>query len=262
MPTSPVRRLSEGLRRHGLKSSLIILLQIVVGFRPFRLARLAWWRWRDRAYDRRHGTDTAGEVRFESLRIDSRNKAHGTWYRATPRHAFARMMAAVTRDEDLSAYSFVDFGCGKGRVLLFAAELPFRQVIGVEFAPELAEAARSNAEIRFGRDQRRIQVHTQDVVDFTLPAGPCVLFFYTPFDIEVSEAVARMVEREVKADPRPVWVLWYNVVNSTTAFYRLDWLEVRDGQKTPWTEGVPQSFTAALALSVPWVVFRNRAMTS
>ena len=42
-------------------------------------------------------------------------------------------------------YALVDLGCGKGRVLAVASELPFRRVVGVELSPILARAARRNA---------------------------------------------------------------------------------------------------------------------
>lgn len=252
--TGRIGRLCAALRRHGIRDTLVLLALAIYTGPLLRPLRQAVWRWRDRAYDRRHGTDTSGEIRFEALQIDSANKIHGFWYRATPKPVFDGLMKTV--DADLRDYSFVDFGCGKGRVLLFAAELPFRQVIGVEFAPELAEIARANAARRFGPDQDRIRVLTQDVADFVIPPGPCVLFFYTPFLIEVTEMVARMIEREVKASPRPVWVVWYNVVHSTTPFYRMDWLEPVHGRKAPPGVGAPEPFAVAAGITIPSVVFR------
>jgi predicted RNA methylase len=46
--------------------------------------------------------------------------------------------------EDLHRFSFVDFGSGKGRVLLVASHYPFREVVGVEFSPELQKIAEGN----------------------------------------------------------------------------------------------------------------------
>ena len=45
---------------------------------------------------------------------------------------------------DYSRFSFIDFGSGKGRVLLVAAGFPFKEVIGVEFSRELHEVALKN----------------------------------------------------------------------------------------------------------------------
>jgi hypothetical protein len=41
-------------------------------------------------------------------------------------------------------FTFIDFGSGKGRVLLIAAGLPFKAVVGIEFSRELHEIAVQN----------------------------------------------------------------------------------------------------------------------
>src|SRR5207245_1436056 len=52
---------------------------------------------------------------------------------------------------------FLDYGSGKGRVLVQAARLPFRKVIGVERSPDLCRAARQNVE------KARKRLRCQDV---------------------------------------------------------------------------------------------------
>ena len=51
-------------------------------------------------------------------------------------------MAAI--DYDFSRLTFVDYGAGKGRVLLLASEHPFAAVGGIEFAEELHDDAVMN----------------------------------------------------------------------------------------------------------------------
>ena len=55
-----------------------------------------------------------------------------SWWRATE-------LAAPPED-----YSFIDLGAGMGRGMLLAAQMPFREVIGVELHPDLAEVAQKN----------------------------------------------------------------------------------------------------------------------
>ena len=51
---------------------------------------------------------------------------------------------------------FLDLGCGKGRVLVDAVQLPFARVVGVELVPELVEQARANlARVEHAGRQRR-----------------------------------------------------------------------------------------------------------
>ncbi len=47
---------------------------------------------------------------------------------------------------DFRNYCFVDYGCGKGRVMAEAVRHPFKSVIGIDFAKELCEACKANLE--------------------------------------------------------------------------------------------------------------------
>lgn len=42
--------------------------------------------------------------------------------------------------------TFIDIGCGEGRVLLMAAEHGFRKIIGIDLAADLCLTARGNVE--------------------------------------------------------------------------------------------------------------------
>jgi methylase of polypeptide subunit release factors len=57
-------------------------------------------------------------------------------------------VAVAPGDPELSEVKatdvFVDFGCGKGRVLYLACRHPFKEVIGVDLSPAVVEAARRN----------------------------------------------------------------------------------------------------------------------
>jgi SAM-dependent methyltransferase len=105
-------------------------------------------------------------------------------------------------------FTFVDFGAGKGRALLLAAERPFRRVVGVEFSAQLAEIARHNLERYIGPLQcSDVDVVVADAVDFELPDGPVVAFFFNPFGESVMRVVAGNLARSVARSPRPVWVI-------------------------------------------------------
>lgn len=63
-------------------------------------------------------------------------------YLPTSTLAFQSIMRNLPTD--VSEYVFVDFGSGKGRTLLLAAEFNFKRIIGVEFARELHDTAVKN----------------------------------------------------------------------------------------------------------------------
>ena len=122
-----------------------------------------------------------GTIALRELAIDSENRALGFPSVPSPGLLVDTLLANI--GEDLGRFSFVDFGSGKGRVLLVASHYPFREVVGVEFSPELHEIAEDNIR-RYQSPARRcphVRSVCADAATFALPAPDCVLYFNNPF---------------------------------------------------------------------------------
>jgi hypothetical protein len=144
--------------------------------------------------DDQYGTDTAENAKLHGLDIRSPNYQYAIYYRATDLPVLAEILSRLALPHE--DYTFVDYGSGKGLVLLRAAGYPFKKVIGVEFARELHEIARCNVE-RYPAGLRRstIELVHGDAVEFTPPAGNLVLYLYEPFEAPVTrQLIARIRE--------------------------------------------------------------------
>jgi predicted RNA methylase len=163
----------------------------------------------DRSFDRRFGTDTAGAVEVADLGIgDECRRGQAIRYLPSPAGVTRWMLNHV--DVDHATRTFIDLGCGKGRVLLVASEYPFRRVIGVDISSELGDIARRNVE-RFRTASRRcaeVDVVTGDVTSFDFPDGDLVIHLYHPFESEVTEAVLRRLQVALDSAPRRVTVAY------------------------------------------------------
>ena len=160
-------------------------------------------------YDVRFGTDTAGIVDLDELRISSHNRTRGSRYQPTRPRPFARMMA----DLDLSTDNvFVDMGCGKGRVLLLAAGYGFRKVRGVDFSPYLCDIARRNISRYFAKatDKPQIEVVEADVADYRVRDDETVFFLFHPFDAVVLNSLVTNIVASMDRSPRTVWIVYEN----------------------------------------------------
>jgi SAM-dependent methyltransferase len=135
-------------------------------------------------FDRRHGTDTGGLEPLWKLSIGSPNARYGERYEATDEHELVAALEFL--GEDLRGFTFIDLGCGKGRTLLVAARMGFAQVIGVEFARELAEIATGNLH---RLQAANASVLHADAADFVFPHGNLVLYLYNPFSEQVLQQV-------------------------------------------------------------------------
>lgn len=162
-----------------------------------------------RQFDVLHGTDTGRIISLSNMTINSRNTAEGLWYEALSPRIFQQFMSHLALSPD--GFTFIDFGSGKGRVLMLAAQAGFHKLIGVEFAREMHEIAIANS-ILFNRSRTvpaNFEFYHMDAVNFPLPVAPLVIFFYCPFLGNVMEHVLANIRKSEEDHPRPILLLFY-----------------------------------------------------
>jgi SAM-dependent methyltransferase len=170
-------------------------------------------------FDLRHGVDTSGLLYADRLLSGHAHDQHSEGYYATAPSLFRGVLARW--QETLPAagltiedYTLLDLGCGKGRVLLIAAEFPFRAVLGVELHPGLARIARRNVRrwLRADRSCRNVTVLTGDALDVPLPDGPpdcpTVLFVFNAFSAEIVRALMRRLHAAAQHRTAPIDLLY------------------------------------------------------
>lgn len=150
-------------------------------------------------YDILSGCDTSGMIHRRRLGSEA------TDYQAIDPDVFHATIAHIC--EDFSQFTFVDLGCGKGRALLLAEEYPFKNIIGVEFAKDLAIIASKNA-ARVGSS--RISVVNRDARQFDLPPGPLLIFMYNPFSADI----LRKVIQRLLCHTKPFYLAYVNPLNA------------------------------------------------
>jgi trans-aconitate methyltransferase len=168
------------------------------------------WADLDQAFDREHGVDTAGIVPLQALAIDSAKRDLGHRYHASDAAGFRALMARLALPAE--ELTFVDLGVGKGRAMLLASELPFRRVVGVEFAPELCEVARRDVKSFQSAAQRcrELEVVCADAAEYQLPDEPTLVYIYNSFEEPVMRAVLANVRRSVDEKPRKLLLALVN----------------------------------------------------
>jgi SAM-dependent methyltransferase len=140
-------------------------------------------------FDRKLGIDTAILVRMPET--DSENRAHGRGYQASDislvEWALASAGVAFERT------TFVDIGCGKGRVLILASRHPFKRIVGFDYSPSLLVACRKN--LRHLDLEGRCETFVADAASFQFPEGKLMLFMFNPFDSPLFEAVLERIRQ-------------------------------------------------------------------
>lgn len=169
-------------------------------------------------FDDRFGVDTRGITRLATLQIDSPHKRAGARYEPTDSNAFQRMITRLPVDLVARA-TFIDVGCGRGRVLLLAAQYGFANIVGIDFSEELCHAARGNIERYITKSPTAAQfsVEQADACAYLFPPEPMVIFLYNPFNEAVMARFVRSLEASLNKTSRSVYVMY------SIPFWRKPW---------------------------------------
>jgi hypothetical protein len=171
----------------------------------------------DRKFDKLHAVQTEGNVEFRDLNTLRGVQEFCESYEPMHVNQFPYVIAELPKD--LRKFVFIDFGAGKGRVVLLAAHYSFRKVIGVEFAEELYHCMRMNIQ-NYSNGTLLcpdVEAICADATTFALPNAPCVLFFFNPFQRVVLAQVASNIQRSYSECPRPIYIVFLNPKESNGA---------------------------------------------
>src|ERR1700679_1186479 len=136
------RKVQWSLRQRGVMGTARQAIQRTLGPRGATKPAL-------HPFDDEHGTDTSGLVSGGGLFSGHEHDRFSVaYYGVSP----SRMRRAVAQWRETpgtaagSEYTFVDIGSAKGRAMMLASELPFREVVGVELSASLYQVAEKNLE--------------------------------------------------------------------------------------------------------------------
>jgi SAM-dependent methyltransferase len=199
------------------------ILYSVRGLTPAARAERA----REVEFDRQWGTWTTGFREISSLDIPAGLARDAVQYEPSDCTQLHRRLDGL--GISYPSTSFIDFGCGMGRPLLVASQLPFRKVVGVDISAELIEIAARNVKIirRKLPVMPPIELVLNDAGAFEPPAGDLVCYLYNPFGISVLRRVVVNLEAALARGPRKLDVIYVNPVH-LKAFAGTGWLNRTD----------------------------------
>jgi len=176
----------------------------------------AFWRqkiasWRARRFDRRLGIETRIVVPVVDMHdVEPTVAAHAVQYEPSTLPKFERAMRAIELDH--RTFTFIDFGSGKGRVLMLAAAYPFRRVIGIEMSAALHSTASENVAAFRQRapGAAPVELVCGDARTLAVPDGDLLAYFYNPFDETVLRPVWEGLRKVAASGRRRLFVLYVN----------------------------------------------------
>jgi len=188
-------------------------------------------------FDQAHGVDTSGLVPSGHLATGHPNDAHITaYYAVAPSilRALIQHWRETIPPHPIHSYTFTDIGCGKGRAVLIASELPFRKIVGIELNPAMAAIAQlnlrhwqqSHATDATAPSLAPAEIVEQDALDYTFPRTPTLVFLFHPFEAPVLKALIRRIETQFAKRPGALDLIYVNaecahLLDGHPAFTRL-----------------------------------------
>src|ERR1041385_788566 len=182
-------------------------------FRTLRITlSTLWCATLDALDERAYRTNTAGNTPLQLSEIRSENKPHCSPFSTPSQFRLIRKSFKAVMDlngRGFSSSTLVDFGCGKGRVLLVASEFDFKKVVGVEFSPDICRDAEANIRSYIDRTKKPFdfQVVNADAARFEIPPEADVFYFFA-FDGHVLDQVARNIVLSRQRFPRAIWAIY------------------------------------------------------
>lgn len=213
-------KIHKRLKRDGLASMLDYYF-LVLG--RHGLHYLTYDYWHDRG--ERHRSAGAMPIAANDI-VASNYDLQGRGYQAFPR--LLLLWSIQVLDIEPARFSFIDYGSGRGRMLLTAARLPFRRVIGVEFSRRLHQQAVENI-VASDRTLlcRNVEAVNIDAVEYDPPSGNLLAFFYNPFDERVLDQVAERLLAAGAKGKRTAFVIFANSTRMPLFAERPEFVPVR-----------------------------------
>lgn len=199
---SLIREVRAALHKHGIRFPYVAAKWLY-----YRL----WNIWHESRFDRKYAVETGFIVASNDLAFeDSDVQDQAVRYRPTPPFTIIKGIKKLRRLSSLNFAdeTFIDYGCGAGRVMLIAAESGFGNVVGIELSPALVEICAANiAAYERTNHNSVLSVKKQNAMEYIPPPDATVFFFFVPFGAEIYREVVQRIRESIARRPRTVYIL-------------------------------------------------------
>jgi SAM-dependent methyltransferase len=198
--------LKHSIKARGLKETLLIIIN-------------------DLLFSLKHSVKFNESIPLNYLNIASSNRINGVLYQSSSYYYVK--LAFQNLPIDFKHSSIIDFGSGKGNVLLMLNRLGFKKILGIEFAEDLILASKKNIKnIQKKHSDSEIGVICTDAVQYDIPSTYDVFFFYNPFNRSVFEKVLINIERSLELKKRTIYIIYINAVISEEMFLKFNYKRI------------------------------------
>jgi len=159
----------------------------------------------------------------ESILKDSHRNTNGSFYLFFKGIKKAKIKPAES--------SFIDIGCGSGKILAASISKGFRKVTGIDLDKEgLQNATIACNELVRRYPKTEFEIMNVDAANFDIPTSINVIFMFNPFGERTMQEVIKNIKKSFQLSPRRICIIYQNPVLEKQYYdagfksiYRLIW---------------------------------------
>ena len=143
------------------------------------------------------------------------NQKHSTFYVPTPIIPFFKLIKKLQLPNNSV---FVDYGAGKGRAMILAAEShSFKKIKGLEFSASLYKSAKKNIQTYVKKTGSDIfDLHHTDVVNYQVQSEDNIFYFFNPFNEHILKQCLGKMQSSLNENPRRPFLIYQSYLKDKT----------------------------------------------
>jgi len=159
--------------------------------------------------EKKYMLDTVKIDNLQHQKIKSENLKRASIYQATNYFLIEHALDFLKKEQ--ANLHLVDFGSGKGRIMVVAAYYGFKKITGIDFSQSLCNEATINIEkIKPLFPSTDFELICDDAVNYPVKNDDTVFFFFNPFDEVVMLQVVKNILASLKKNERKIYVVYVN----------------------------------------------------
>jgi len=159
--------------------------------------------------EKKYMLDTVKIDNLQHQKIKSENLKRASIYQATNYFLIEHALDFLKKEQ--ANLHLVDFGSGKGRIMVVAAYYGFKKITGIDFSQSLCNEAAINIEkIKPLFPSTDFEIICDDAVNYSIKDDDTIFFFFNPFDEVVMLQVVKNILASLKNDERKIYIVYVN----------------------------------------------------
>ena len=159
--------------------------------------------------EKKYMLDTVKIDNLQHQKIKSENLKHASIYQATNYFLIEHALDFLKNEQ--ANLHLVDFGSGKGRIMVVAAYYGFKKITGIDFSQLLCNEAEENIQkIKPLFPSTDFEIICDDAVNYSIKDDDTIFFFFNPFDEVVMLQVVKNILASLKNDERKIYIVYVN----------------------------------------------------